>query len=268
MTYSLTWLPDVLKASGLKVELVAGWEARGRGDVGEILGVLCHHTAGAKKGNMPSLDLLIKGRPDLPGPLSQLGLARDGTFFVIAAGKCNHAGQGNWKGIRAGNTHLIGIEAENTGLPDDPWPAVQIDAYQRGVAAILKHTGRTFDFCVAHKEYAPKRKYDPSFDMEPFRKAVQAIMTGTANTPETVSPVEPQPADPQPVDSKPARPVLKRGATGELVKELQAKVGAAIDGQFGPGTEEKVRAFQRAHNLGDDGIVGPATWAALGAITA
>src|SRR5687767_5259956 len=99
MAFSLTWLPDVLKRAGLKVALVPGWENRGSGNVGRIFGVICHHTAGPKEGNMPSLQTLIRGQSDLPGPLAQLGLARDGTYFVISAGRANHAGRGIWKGI-------------------------------------------------------------------------------------------------------------------------------------------------------------------------
>src|SRR5688500_10583279 len=90
MPFSLTWLPDVLEAAGLKVALEDGWENRGRGDVGQIMGVICHHTGGAgpERGNMPSLRTLRNGRAAspglaaLPGPLSQLGLGRDGTFYV------------------------------------------------------------------------------------------------------------------------------------------------------------------------------------------
>src|SRR5215470_2933119 len=102
MTFSLIWLPDVLGAAGLKVATVDGWEARGRGDVGDIFGVICHHTATPEQGNIPTLQTLITGRSDLVGPLAQLGLGRDGTYYVIAAGKCNHAGAGLWKGIPNG----------------------------------------------------------------------------------------------------------------------------------------------------------------------
>src|SRR5215468_10742051 len=83
MAFSLTWLAQVLRDAGLKVAEQPGWQDRGRGDVGETLGVICHHTAGGKDGNMPSLGVLINGRPDLAGPLAQLGLGRDGTFYVI-----------------------------------------------------------------------------------------------------------------------------------------------------------------------------------------
>ncbi|HEX8697533.1 MAG TPA: peptidoglycan-binding domain-containing protein, partial [Myxococcaceae bacterium] len=37
------------------------------------------------------------------------------------------------------------------------------------------------------------------------------------------------------------------------------------DAKFGPRTKQKVMEFQRAKGLGADGVVGPQTWAALGA---
>lgn len=267
MAHSLTWLPDVLKTAGLKVAPIKGWETRGSRDVGHIFGVLCHHTAGPKnKENMPSLDLIIKGRSDLPGPLAQLGLGRDGTYYVITAGRANHAGKGEFKGVVNGNSNFIGIEAENTGLPNDfPWPAVQLDAYHRGVAAILKHIGRGAEFCAGHKEYAlsksgkRNRKTDPDFNMDEFRAAVKAIMSGTAPAPVMIPAVEP----PAQTGGAPGRPTLRRGATGALVKQVQAKVGVSVDGGFGATTEAAVRDFQRRHGLVPDGIVGPKTWRAL-----
>lgn len=176
------WLADALRGAGCNVVELAGWQTRGRpGAFGPVKGILCHHTAGSKNGNAPSLSLIVNGRPDLEGPLSHLHLARDGTFTVIASGRCNHAGAGAWRGITSGNSSFIGIEAENAGDGTDPWPDVQMDAYARGCAAILKHIGAPVIMCAGHKEYARPigRKIDPSFDMSVFRAKVSAFM-GTA----------------------------------------------------------------------------------------
>ena len=96
-TFSLTWLATVLDNAGLKVAETPGWRSRGRADMPRPLGVMCHHTANPHSGNMPTLNMLINGRSDLPGPLCQLGLGRDGTFYVVAAGRANHAGLGRWQ---------------------------------------------------------------------------------------------------------------------------------------------------------------------------
>jgi peptidoglycan hydrolase-like protein with peptidoglycan-binding domain len=260
MSYSLTWLPEALRNAGLKVALVPGWETRGRAEMGTVLGVLCHTTVGPRSGNMPSLNTLIEGRSDLPGPLAQLGLGRDGTYYVIAAGRCNHAGAGGWQGISTGNSNFIGIEAENTGRGDDPWPDVQLDAYRRGAAALLKRVGCSAQACAGHKEYAlPKgRKSDPDFDMAVFRQSVAALINGVAPVPSLIPANEPGVAA--------GRPTLRRGATGQLVGEVQRKVGAVEDGHFGGRTEAALRDFQRLHALVPDGIVGPKTWLALDAV--
>jgi hypothetical protein len=258
MAFSLTWLPTVLSDAGLKVAEQPGWQTRGRGDMRNVRGVICHHTAGSKRGNMPSLGIVTNGRPDLPGPLSQLCLGRDGTFFIVAAGRANHAGRGNWQGVTSGNTSFIGIEAENTGQTTGPnadsWPAVQLDAYRRGVAAILKKIGANAIMCCGHKEYALPigRKSDPTFDMDDFRNQVAAIMAGTAPLPSVI------PA----VDSD-NRPTLRRGARGKLVKLIQKKVRVTVNGTFNAKTEAAVRQFQRDNGLVPDGIVGPRTWATL-----
>lgn len=64
-----------------------------------------------------------------------------------------------------------------------------------------------------------------------------------------------------------ARPVLRQGATGDAVRTVQATVGTAVDGQFGPATAAAVAAFQAARGLTPDGVVGPATWAAITSTT-
>ena len=267
MAHSLIWLPEVLRRAGLKVSEVKGWENRGRTDVGRIFGVICHHTVGQKTENMPSLDNLTFGDAKLAGPKAQLGLARDGTFFVIAAGRANHAGKGQFsftengstKTIKNGNSNFIGIEGENTGLTTDfPWPEVQMEAYARGVAAILKHLKQASSFCIGHREWT-KRKIDPLFDMHQFRANVAAIMDGTAPAPALIPPAE----LPAQLGGPLGRPTLRRGMIGELTKQVQIKVGVPADGNFGPKTEAAVRAFQRANGLVPDGIVGPKTWEAV-----
>lgn len=245
-----TWLADILRSAGLKVVEEDGWQSRGK-DFTEIKGVLCHHTG---KGSVDGLRRLIRdGRSDLPGPLSQLFLAEDGTFYIIAAGRSNHAGKGAWQGVTAGNSQLIGIEAQNAGDGKDIWEETQMVAYARGVAAILKHIGADDVMAAGHKEYAlPKgRKIDPSFDMVEFREDVEAIMGGQGV----------RSAPPRTVDPK--RAMLRKGDQGVSVRELQKLLGITIDGAFGPATDAAVKAFQSKQGLIADGLVGPATWKAL-----
>jgi putative chitinase len=61
----------------------------------------------------------------------------------------------------------------------------------------------------------------------------------------------------------PTSAVLRRGSTGDAVKQMQQKLGITADGNFGPRTEAAVRAWQAANGLTADGIVGPKTLAAL-----
>ncbi|HEV7983060.1 MAG TPA: peptidoglycan-binding protein [Xanthobacteraceae bacterium] len=58
--------------------------------------------------------------------------------------------------------------------------------------------------------------------------------------------------------------VLKRGLAGEPVKILQAKLAVPADGEFGPGTETALKAYQQKHGLKVDGIAGPDTFAQMG----
>lgn len=64
---------------------------------------------------------------------------------------------------------------------------------------------------------------------------------------------------------------LSLGSTGRDVRILQFRLNrvgndypaipkVAVDGQFGPATQDAVRSFQRIFNLTPDGVVGEATW--------
>lgn len=57
---------------------------------------------------------------------------------------------------------------------------------------------------------------------------------------------------------------LKMGSKGPLVSLLQTKIGGlVVDGSFGAMTKAAVIAWQLAHNLTGDGVVGPRTWKAF-----
>lgn len=68
------------------------------------------------------------------------------------------------------------------------------------------------------------------------------------------------------------RPTIAFGARGDQVKILQDRLNGRYpaysklrnDGVFGDGTKRVVVEFQRRAGLKVDGVVGPATWAALG----
>jgi hypothetical protein len=56
------------------------------------------------------------------------------------------------------------------------------------------------------------------------------------------------------------RRTLRRGMTGDDVKELQEALELAVDGEFGPVTEAAVKRVQASFGLTADGVVGPKTW--------
>ena len=57
--------------------------------------------------------------------------------------------------------------------------------------------------------------------------------------------------------------LLKIGSKGSDVRLLQEKLRLTADGDFGPGTEAKVKAWQAANGLTADGIVGAVTWSKM-----
>jgi hypothetical protein len=183
----LTNLADIARAAGLTVVEVGGWRTRGHGSFRSVESVICHHTAGARTGNMPSLSVVTYGRRDLPGPLCNYGLGRDGTVYVVAAGVAWHAGNTVNEALY-GNNRSIGIEAENTGL-GEAWNPAQVDAYARLCAAICKAYGLPASRVQGHKEIcSPRgRKPDPANlpgDMSGLRQQVISyINTGTGTNP-------------------------------------------------------------------------------------
>lgn len=171
----LTDLADACRSTGLRVIEEPGWKTRGHsGLLTRPEGIMCHHTAAKASAYAtnpyPSLSTVRDGRPDLDGPLAQLGLQRDLAVRVIAAGRCWHAGDvfELWQS----NDHAMGIEAEHDGI--SAWPGDLYDAYVQLVAGLSEWYQVPLAHVVGHKEAAkPKgRKTDPNFAMGGFRTAV------------------------------------------------------------------------------------------------
>lgn len=187
-------LADVCRSAGVVVQEHPGWQTYARPGWFDPIGIIVHHTAG--RGD---LNVIINGRPDLPGPLANLYSDRDAPYriTVVSAGRCNHAGEGSERvlnEVRAGiapsgdaaargladgpggNGWFYGIEAENFGDGVQSWPAEQVDAIARCCAAICARMGWTANRVIGHREWT-RRKPDPrGFTMPSLRASVARLM--------------------------------------------------------------------------------------------
>lgn len=177
-----TSLPTVLKSMGLTVEVVSGWSTRGSSSFNPK-GAVSHWTAGPRNATgRPCLNLVTYGRSDLPGPLCNVYLDRQGIAVVVAAGRANHAGTGGWKGL-VGNSSVFGTEAESGGEGD--WtPAMRL-AYPKINAAYAKIGGFNASMCCGHSEWAPTRKVDiKGYTMDYMRGQIATLLNGGSIDPQ------------------------------------------------------------------------------------
>ncbi len=256
------WLPDVLRAHGLVVHEVAGWQTRGSSSFNPR-GVVCHHTASHAGANAPALGIVTNGRSDLAGPLCNVLLARNGDCYVVASGRANHAGTGGFRGL-TGNSSVLGIEAENNGI-GEPWPARQIDAYVRICAAMCEGGGFGASTVCYHREWAPTRKIDPAGPGIPQDGNEWRAKVALAH------------ASPAPLtdDQKlfvllaakahaEKLPTLGRGMVRHphrrSVAKLQQLLGLTRTGVYGTATRAKVKGVQTFFGLPVTGIVDRDTW--------
>jgi hypothetical protein len=191
----LLWLASVLREAGLTVVEYHGWQSRGTSNVVFTMDprvVVAHHTATGTNWSDAAVEYLLalKGNSTTPPPLCHLGLRRTGVYVVIASGVANHAGPGSWKDATS-NRHAVGIEAYNNGI-GEPWPQVQLDAYDRGVAALLRRMERSAYFLAGHKEWRPKTigKYGPKIDPTGIDMADMRTRVGRILEEDTMTPLQ------------------------------------------------------------------------------
>jgi len=172
MTYRYlpTDLAKRLRAAGLTVVEVDGWQTRGRPtETGEFkpVGVLNHHTGALDREGDLADDLayanwLFKtGRADLPAPLCGLSISVEGTVYLGAAGRANHAGVAKPSGSVAGgdgNALYVGIEWMLSGT--QPIPVKMLQAGATTNAVLLRVLGSSVQAVSCHYQTSVTGKWD------------------------------------------------------------------------------------------------------------
>ena len=193
-------LVRILKAEGLTVREYKSWRTHNRNHMGDwspINGVMTHHTVTGPKVDVVAL--CYNGHANLPGPLCQGVITKDGTVWLTSSGRANHAGLGDGDVLEAvkaedfgdyppkcneadtdGNTHFYGFECENLGDGKDPWPAKQYVAMVRANAAICRYYRWTAKSCIGHKEWQPGKVDPRGIDMKKMRSDIAACLAKPA----------------------------------------------------------------------------------------
>ena len=211
----LTDLADVLRAAGVPVVEVEGWQTRGRGgdggqyQAGRPNHVMVHHTAGAQGASAASEVNYMVNVSDV-APVTNLYIARDkddAAVWICAAGPTNTNGKGSapWDPATKNddmNRMAIGIEIGNNGV-GEPYGAKQQETLIAACAALCEAYSIPVDHVRSHAEYAPGRKIDPAgpsqwaasgtWPMEAFRATI-ADATGSP-APETPDRIKAEPGD-------------------------------------------------------------------------
>lgn len=182
------WLPDVLRDAGLPVEVVPEFGVAGK-EPKEWLAQVNHHTASSPRGGpRPSLPVVREGRPDVPGPLSNTLVDRNGVWVCTSSGAANHPGVSyipHRGGIASGVKYwTLGHEIELSGV-GEPFPVGGrlYESVARGNAAIAIYLGHDvagdlWDHKAIARPVGRKIDVDP-YDLGHGRIYVARLITGT-----------------------------------------------------------------------------------------
>lgn len=209
MSRYLTDLADVLRAAGLTVVEVDGWQSRARSSGGYADGapnhLMIHHTASpVSTDGQRDVDFIVFNSS--VRPVSNLYTDRRGVVWVCAAGATNTNGKGSdtWGGgVPDDRMNLFAVanEIANDGV-GEPYPIVQQDAVIRSSVALCDAYSIAPHCVRGHFEWAPSRKVDPAgpsrwtptfgrWNMDAFRHDISLALDPPPPTP---------PPPPPPID--------------------------------------------------------------------
>lgn len=169
-----TWLPEVIRAAKIQVDILDGAFDRGNGDCWDLEGTMEHHT-GSSGDSSP---WGIAKHPTL-GLCSQLFLPRRGKKVVLCGvGIAHHGGSGGgYPWIKNVNAQLTGMEMDNNGT--EGWSQDQYWTGATVTAAILNKIKKPKERNIGHKEWAGKAqgKWDPGgMNMDKRRHDIGNLM--------------------------------------------------------------------------------------------
>lgn len=139
-------------------------------------------------------------------------------------------------------------------MPDPTKPAETTKATEPTTATVPTKPAEPTKPTEATKPADPTKPTEATKPAEPTKPA------------ETSKPAEAS----KPAEPNGSGPLLKKGADGDAVKKLQARLTelgfdcGGVDGDFGNNTANAVKKFQASKGLEVDGVVGPNTWKQLG----
>ena len=164
-----------------------------------------------------------------------------------------------------GNRKSIGVEICYSKSGGERYIKAEEKAV-KFIAHLLLKYGWVIDRVVQHnrwyKKNCPHRIRDEGRWDSFLQRIEEAMQAGKVDGPQVGTEVieQPQPIQqPQPQPIQQPSNLIRNGSRGEEVKRIQAALGIAADGIFGPKTEAAVRSFQSRNGLVSDGIVGPKT---------
>ncbi|MGW2582135.1 peptidoglycan-binding protein [Streptomyces virginiae] len=286
-----------LLAEGVRVQEHPGWRTHNRnhkGPWGPVHGVIVHHTV--SKGSASTVELCRAGYAELPGPLCQGVITKDGTFHLIGYARCNHAGGGDPDTLAAvtaesydvrppvpnvgnsdgidGNRAFYGWECENLGDGKDPWTPEQLDTIERASAGVCRAHGWSAKSVIGHLEWSDDKSDPRGFAMSWMRDQIAARL-GTAPTRPPTTPTPPPASRYEPYPGKNFFMAGSGAALGKVSPVFTAMGQRLVARGFGryysvgPGPKlgradvNAYEAYQRSLGYSGDAATwppGPTTW--------
>lgn len=247
----------------VSIELVQGRGSGGWSDT-RFVGTLGHHIVSRRsQGLTPFLNLVKKGRSDLPGPICNGYGGFDEVARIICMGWANHPGMGGPVTVESGvipqnngRPYLFGWEFEG-GLSASDWPDSMHDFMARCLAGTLDFIGHEQGRTITekshheHKTWAPGRKSDRlGYTLSTARSRIATVLSQPKEEDMALLPMRKG-------DGTGSRE-SKKSDVAWVQRMLNRAYGAGLttDGNYGPKTSAAIAKYLPDPNVNGDTFTG------------